>query len=54
MNTCFILVFNGLINQEKLFNTLAPISFNAFAKKDFLDKMAKTKKKPKPISKSKK
>ena len=41
-------------NQEKLFNTLAPISFNAFAKKDFLDKMAKTKKKPKPISKSKK
>jgi len=30
-------------NYEKLFNTLAPISFNAFAKKSFLDNMAKKK-----------
>lgn len=30
-------------NYEKLFNTLAPVSFNAFAKKSFLDSMAKKK-----------
>ena len=40
-----LFVNNKKNNYEKLFNTLAPISFNSFAKKSFLDKMVKSSKK---------